>query len=562
MKDNAKKILIASPIRQDPAILEVFLESLKNLDYDSFEPTYYFIDDNTDTTSTELLHKFKKQKYTVLVETSQCSVRNAMYVDNKHEWQNSNIENVANYKNQFIKYALDNDYDFLFLIDSDLILDSRTITKLASNQVDIVSNIFWTQWVKGGGCFPQVWLQDFNDFYTSIPSKNKKPSKAYIKQATFNFINNLKVPGLYEVGGLGACTLINKKALKKGVNFSRIDNVSFWGEDRHFCIRARALGLKLYVDTTYPAFHIYHKELLKKVKAFKQHGFHFEDIMIATTIKDKIFRKLQSFFPKNNPLTFFKNIFKKILLAYYKNDKRRVTNNHKIVLSMVVKNEAKNYLVDMLTEAKELVDFVLILDDASDDNTVELCDKILADKPHKIIQNSTSMFHEEFKLRQKQWRETIKINPGWILFMDADDFFEKSMKNKIKYLIQNDAVDLYRFRYYDMWNRDSYRDDPLWQGHNNYRPMLLRYQPHFKYFFRKTNQHCGSLPKNTIFMSYVDSPIRVKHYGWSREEDRIKKYQRYMSLDKEGKYGNKTQYESILDQHPHLVKFIEKDDGE
>ena len=52
-------------------------------------------------------------------------------------------------------------------------------------------------------------------------------------------------------------TIKCNKALKLGVSFSIIDNISFWGEDRHFCIRAEALGLKLYVDTVYPAYHIY-----------------------------------------------------------------------------------------------------------------------------------------------------------------------------------------------------------------------------------------------------------------------------------------------------------------
>ena len=42
-----------------------------------------------------------------------------------------------------------------------------------------------------------------------------------------------------------------KKALKAGVNFNLLDNVSFWGEDRHFCVRAVALGFDLFVDTVY-----------------------------------------------------------------------------------------------------------------------------------------------------------------------------------------------------------------------------------------------------------------------------------------------------------------------
>jgi SRSO17 transposase len=63
--------------------------------------------------------------------------------------------------------------------------------------------------------------------------------------------------------------LISRTALEAGVNFSRISNLSFWGEDRHFCIRAAALGLQLFVDTHYPAYHIYRDSDLEGVKSFK-----------------------------------------------------------------------------------------------------------------------------------------------------------------------------------------------------------------------------------------------------------------------------------------------------
>ncbi|WP_328130652.1 hypothetical protein [Peribacillus frigoritolerans] len=72
-----------------------------------------------------------------------------------------------------------------------------------------------------------------------------------------SFIRQMRTPGVHKVGGLGACTLISQKALKAGVNFNRIENLSFWGEDRHFCIRAAALGISMYVDTHLPAYHIY-----------------------------------------------------------------------------------------------------------------------------------------------------------------------------------------------------------------------------------------------------------------------------------------------------------------
>jgi hypothetical protein len=67
----------------------------------------------------------------------------------------------------------------------------------------------------------------------------------------------LREPDIYEVGGLGACTLISAKALNAGVNFAPLKNISFWGEDRWFCIRASAKGFPLFLDTHFPATHLY-----------------------------------------------------------------------------------------------------------------------------------------------------------------------------------------------------------------------------------------------------------------------------------------------------------------
>lgn len=79
------------------------------------------------------------------------------------------------------------------------------------------------------------------------------------------FLAKLQQPGIYEVGGLGACTLISRRAIESGVSYDVIRNISYWGEDRHFCIRAAALGIPLYVDTHYPALHLYRDSDLSKV---------------------------------------------------------------------------------------------------------------------------------------------------------------------------------------------------------------------------------------------------------------------------------------------------------
>jgi hypothetical protein len=68
---------------------------------------------------------------------------------------------------------------------------------------------------------------------------------------------------LTEVGGLGACTLIRREALLRGVSFApwpgnNLEGIG-QGEDRHFCMRASALHLRLMADPWPNSFHIYHR---------------------------------------------------------------------------------------------------------------------------------------------------------------------------------------------------------------------------------------------------------------------------------------------------------------
>ena len=79
-----------------------------------------------------------------------------------------------------------------------------------------------------------------------------------------------------------------------------------------------------------------------------------------------------------------------------------------------------------------------------------------------------------------------------------------------------------------------------------------------KYKWKKTNQHCGRFPLISDYVKIANIDIRVKHFGWSKEEDRIKKYKRYMQLDGNGKCGNLLQYESILHKNPHLELFEDR----
>lgn len=500
-----RKILVGSPVCQKPEVLKAFLASLMKLNHKDFLIDYAFVDDNQDKDSSGILNDFVREGSKVFVFPAappggyRCD-------EDTHYWNNALMLRVGEWKNRIIKFALDKEYDGLFLVDSDLVLDPGLLEHLIGTKKDIISEIFWTRWHPGQRLEPNVWLFDEYDLARRSPGEEINEETA--KERGNRFLEQLKIPGVYEVGGLGACTLISRDALLKGVDFSYIPNLTIHGEDRFFCIRAAVLGIGLYVDTTYPAYHIYRPSDLKAL--------------------------LQS-----GPLPHMR-------------DKRQ-----KIVLSMTVKNEEGRYLERVLRKAVNYVDEVVIIDDASTDHTVELCETLLKDIPHHLIRNETSLFANEAKLRQKQWNETLKADPGWILCLDADEDPEESFWTHLREMAEDKRYDSYGIRLYDMWNENEYREDPYWNAHESSRVFLLRYQPDFVYAWKETPQHCGRFPANLEDSKQLDTDLRVRHFGWARPEDRKEKYDRYRQLDPEAIYGIRRQYDSILDSYPNLIGWRE-----
>jgi GT2 family glycosyltransferase len=255
-------------VHQKPAILKEFLDSLARLERSEIEIDYFFVDDNEIAESTNLLIDFAKQQ-----TISSCVIfknprKQETYHCNEttHYWSTDLIWKVASFKDRMIERARYDGYDYLFLIDSDIVMNPRTIEHLVRTQKDVISEIFWTQWLPEQPELPQVWVSDIYNLYEK--GEREQLSQEQIYQRQNEFLTKLRIRGVYEIGGLGACTLISKQALQAGVNFKKIKNITFWGEDRHFCIRASALGLPLFVDTHYPAYHIYRESALEGVNNF------------------------------------------------------------------------------------------------------------------------------------------------------------------------------------------------------------------------------------------------------------------------------------------------------
>ncbi|MDQ0270597.1 glycosyltransferase family 2 protein [Cytobacillus purgationiresistens] len=515
MSTNKKRVLIGSPIHQGPVILQEFLCSLRNIERSEIEIGYFFIDDNDDALSSQILREFAKENENVTLLVS--GQKDTYFKnDTTHFWNEHLIWKVAKYKNTIINQAVYEQYDYLFLVDSDLLLHPLTIKQLLAAGKDIVSEIFWTAWQDDSMSQPQVWLRD--EYTQHEQGRGEELTYEEASDRYYQFISRMKTPGLYEVGGLGACTLISRRAMDAGVDFSQIKNLSFWGEDRHFCVRAAALGFSLFVDTHFPAYHIYRSPDLNGINHFKdESGYAAKSI--HGTIEE----------PQRDKLT----------------------------LSMIVKNEGNRYLNQVLEAHKKYIDEAVFIDDGSEDDTVNICLNVLKGIPIHIIRNDTSKFSNEVELRKQQWEETVNTNPEWILNLDADEMFESQFSQYIELLLQHEGIDLYCFRLYDMWDDAHYREDSLWFAHQIYRPFLVRYRPDFECEWKETAQHCGRFPENIFKLSHSLSTLRVKHFGWAKYEDRLNKYERYMKLDPNAHFGMEAQYDSILDKDPNLIRWIE-----
>ncbi|MFZ5647341.1 MAG: glycosyltransferase [Bacillota bacterium] len=519
-----KKILIASPVKQKTEILKEFLWSLEQLDKKGLTVNYAFIDDNEG--GSVLLREFASGRDNVTVLPGN-SPDPYICTENTHHWQENLIWKVAGYKDRFIQLAGEGGFDFLFLVDSDLVLHPKTLVHLADLGKDIVSEVYWTRWEPDMIPLPQVWAGDQYRLHHKRRGEHLDDNEIGRRQA--EFLEMLRKPGTYRVGGLGACTLISRKAISMGISFSEIYNLDLIGEDRHFCVRAAALGLNLYADTHYPPYHIYRESELAGLHYYK--ALYFPEDQAPGYEPEK----------KKTPPR-----------------RRKPRKGSRITLAMLVRNEADRYLEAVLSQAARYISNAVIIDDASTDGTPEMCKYLLRHIPLTLVTNGEPRFNNEIVLRKQLWNLAAESSPDWILILDADEIFEERAVKELPMLAADPDAQAYAFRLYDMWTPDHYREDPLWSAHHHHRVFMARHIPGFSGLWRETPQHCGRFPLNVTDLKTIQSDLRLKHLGWMKPTDRLAKYFRYKKLDPGARYGIAAQYLSILDPRPTLAAWEEK----
>lgn len=562
-----KKLLVGSPVRQKHQILSEFLQGLDEADKNGFSVSYYFVDDNVDEKSTELLHDFAQSHEAIIKKGSQLTDldRFSRYTSDEvtHIWDSTSIRKIAYFKDTIIEYALDHNYDYLFFLDSDIVVDHRTLQQLASRNVEIISNVFWTQWKPNWQLEPQCfWMPALNRQSKSPFSPPISAEEA--RQLQRNFFAKMRIPGMYKVDGLGACTLISRSALQKGVRFKEIPNLSLLGEDRHFCVRAGAAGIDLYFDTVYPVYHIYREAYLDRVDEFKRDGFQYDMCQTylpydqAETVKDsgrvRAIKKAASYVKRKTVSRIRSRIRPRL-------NYQRDAQNNTIALLMIVRDSDLKYLKNVLLSVRHFIDYFIVMDATEDGLAEQTFDDVVKEYPRTVVLAGKNQSDGDGALYQRLWTECDRHQPQWVMPLRANEEMQEGAANAIRALVKNTAVDVYQFKRFSMWNKEEYRVDKEWDGQGKYFPYLMRYQSGYRFTW-KMKSDSEKFPDEMQELLYANINLKVRDYRWADEGDRQAEFQRYAGT-KQPDYPQEKAgwHESLLDEFPVLKKFSDLSDA-
>jgi glycosyltransferase involved in cell wall biosynthesis len=177
----------------------------------------------------------------------------------------------------------------------------------------------------------------------------------------------------------------------------------------------------------------------------------------------------------------------------------------KIIGITRVRNESL-IIKNTLDHVGKLVHGIIVYDDASTDDTVDICKchpKVLKTIEGKVWGNTPALRNNaEGTLRQIPYDLAVRLGADWVYYFDADEYIDW------EYVNFNRDIDTYFFRLFDFYitpeDIDKNYLERKWMG-VEYRdiPMLFKVNPNIKFTGRVPQ---GLSPRKAIG-GYV------KHYG-------------------------------------------------
>lgn len=194
---------------------------------------------------------------------------------------------------------------------------------------------------------------------------------------------------------------------------------------------------------------------------------------------------------------------------------------------MRVKNEAR-WIRECVSSLFPVCQRVYVLDDHSDDGTFEILDAM----PNVRVYPSPFDGLDEVRDKNYLLGFVRKAEWDWVVHIDGDEALYAEDAPLLLSAIHNTHAPALCMRVVYLWNDDhTIRVDRIYS--NIWRPSAFRLTDNGR--FESTHPHgyhCGNAPANLRGQS-VHVPVRLLHYGYMHQADRLRKYREYTQHDPE-----------------------------
>lgn len=228
------EVMIGCPVRNRAWILPFYLKAMQALNYPRVKLQYCFVLNNSTDRSQEILEAFARQNNTAIVV---CDQEKPQGVERGYY----SLANLASLRNTLLSQFLESGADYLFSVDSDILVPADSLSRLVANNRDIVAMLVCNGHQVGDPGIYNI-LRQVDDSY--------------------EFIRDFPRDRIFPVDCTGAAYLIKRRVIARGVRYSADGG----GEDIGFCQQAREMGFQLYCDGALEADHIMHENQLLLLK--------------------------------------------------------------------------------------------------------------------------------------------------------------------------------------------------------------------------------------------------------------------------------------------------------
>lgn len=226
--------------------------------------------------------------------------------------------------------------------------------------------------------------------------------------------------------------------------------------------------------------------------------------------------------------------------------------NQTLAVLLPVRNAGAD-LPGWLSSVRGFADAVVALDDGSTDDTAT----ILESDPlvRVLLRNSRREGYEGWDdagNRERLLHAAASQNPGWVLFLDADEALDDADAQALRRFVDEEARPgfAYGFRVYRMLDGRSYDRAGLWV----YR--LFAFEPDARLPARRL--HFVPVPVGIPRDRWLRTTIRIRHFGASTQDKRRERVAKYRAADPAEEF--QTDYQTLAEQSLEPVRWEDRPD--